>query len=211
MCFFHSLVWSFQFGAIHWLAPNGEALATWLLFITGLVAIPFAFRQLSQQRDIARVENLCKLVEIFDGPNYVLTRWKTAKIRLDQFGDSLNTVEDKHEIPDTAYRLLDFFEHVARLVNQKYIDEEGAWSEFYEWILMYGIDFNPLIDAERLNRSDKTYYANFTDLRTKLECINKRKAGVTPPPTRDDLRDFYEMEQNALEDLHGCKDYRRVH
>lgn len=217
MCSFHSLVWSFQFGAIHWLFPNGEALATWLLFLTGLLAILFARYQLSQQRDIAlqeanldrelqRVENLNKLVEIFDGPNYVPTRWLMAKTRLKQLGNACIIEKDKRKIPDTAYRLLDFFEHVSRLVNQNYIDAEGAWSEFYEWILMYGMDFDSLIDIERQNKSDPTYYENFTNLCTKLYNINKQKAGASHPPTKEELRDFYEMEHNALENLPGCKD-----
>ena len=155
---------------------------------------------------LQRVENLNKLVEIFDGPNYVPTRWLMAKTRLKQLGNACIIEKDKRKIPDTAYRLLDFFEHVSRLVNQNYIDAEGAWSEFYEWILMYGMDFDSLIDIERQNKSDPTYYENFTNLCTKLYNINKQKAGASHPPTKEELRDFYEMEHNALENLPGCKD-----
>lgn len=167
-------------------------LATWLIFLTGAGAAAFAAKQLKQSRELKRIENLHDLIKWFDGDMYLSTRQHLARKRLDQIANNDPLTDDN--APASAYRLLDFFEHIAWLKEKGYVSVDAIWNAFYDPCIHLYSDLLPLIEPERRAQDDNTIYTGVGTLVKALHEQQRREGGESLSPDNETVKRFYECE-----------------
>lgn len=168
------------------------AIATAALAITGALALWFAKRQLKQDRDAARIDNLERQLEAFDSERFLNIRRRLASLRA-RNGKLQPLAED--DAPSEMYDVLNFFEHLAFLVREKYLPAYHVWHAFGYWAFSFFYDARRVIEFEQID--DPTFFDDFEWLINKLQKIEARECGHRNIPSEDDLLDFY------LEESHG--------
>jgi hypothetical protein len=151
-----------------------------------------AKRQIEAERLFRCVDHLEKQVDIFSSSVYLETRKSLASKRL--LEDSLASL-DIDDPPEEAYEILNFFEHLAFLVERKHLIEYDVWHSFWYWAEAYYCDFEALIRAE-LN-DDPTAFCDFVKLMEKLKAVQKAEGGSTSKWESDELVEFYRLEKGA--------------
>ena len=171
-----------------------ESYSTLCLAIVGLVGAIYVPIQISVAKKSQQVENLQKLVEWFDGPIYILTRKELALKRLKQIhGDQPLSYEGA---PSQAWRVLDFFEHVAWLAEKNYVSYEDVWNPFYDSVTRVYADLEVLIQVERKIQDDKTIYASLDSLIQKMRNMNHKQGGSDKPPGKELIEGYYKTESD---------------
>jgi len=70
--------------------------------------------------------------------------------------------------PVTVFEVLDFYEHLALLVNKGHLDLYDVWHTFYEWAQPVYVDFQALIEAPVSMYSD-----HYVDLRAMMRKMDE--------------------------------------
>ena len=99
------------------------------LVITGVVAIIFAYVQLENERKYRRIENLEAQIQRFDSKAIVLQRTALAKARVDTDLKKLVKL-DLDDTPNSAYKILNYFEHLSLLVRKGHLAAFDVWHSF---------------------------------------------------------------------------------
>jgi hypothetical protein len=157
------------------------AAFTAVIAITGIIALIYAWKQLKQFREAARVQHLVRLVEQFENPPLVNIRKSLADKRL------RGTAE-----PPELENLLNFFETIGLLVRRGHLDASDVWSSFSYWMFNVFADFRGVIEEEQ--KDDPTYYSDFSELIERLRLIEKEEGGTAYPPSADDIEEFWRYE-----------------
>jgi hypothetical protein len=161
------------------------AAATWVIAITGVVALIYASRQLKQARETEKVKHLVEFTREFDSD--AMSKWRkiVAEQRLKGVG-----------YPDEAQRLLDFFETIGLLVRRGYLDDNDVWGTFGYWMFNIYTDFRE--DIEQFQRDDDTYYQDSCELLERLRQIEHKKGCNDDRPSRDEITEFWEDEAKVV-------------
>jgi hypothetical protein len=177
---------------INWEALT--AIATIALVITGIGAIWFAKRQLENDRESRRVENLERQLEAFNSQVIRGRRNSLAIVRIDNTTQKLQHMSPE-EPPLSLFPVLDFFEHIALLVRRNRIETRDVWHAFGEWIFAIGCDCRRAIELQQ--HYDRTYYEDFMWLVDELQNIQRKEAGFARVYSDDDLYEFYLSESEG--------------
>jgi hypothetical protein len=149
------------------------------------VALLFAAWQIRRARKQAQIQHLLQVDHEFTGQPLVQYRCALAKKRL--AGESE---------PLELYRILDFFETIGLLVRRKYLDSYDVWSMYSHWMFNVYSDFEKAITEFR--SEDPSYYAEFARLLEKLRKTEKAQGGTLAPPTKGEIKEFWEEEAQLL-------------
>ena len=173
---------------------NWEALtavSTAALVATGAGAIYFAYRQIENERGYRRIENLEEQMERFDSDPVGEYRRALAQERLDAARTRLRKL-DVDNPPNCAYELLNFFEHIAFLVEKGHLNLYDVWHTFDYWATAYYYDFRAVIELEQ--RDDVSSYSDFVNLISQLRRIQIEETGQENTWLEDELVGFYNAE-----------------
>jgi hypothetical protein len=105
------------------IADCTTAVATTIIAGTGVCALIYASRQLTQGREAKKVKHLVEFVEEFEREPMAYSRKTVAEKRLKGTA-----------YPPEAQKILDFFETIGLLVRRGYLDECDVWSSFGYWM-----------------------------------------------------------------------------
>ena len=171
------------------------ALSSVLVALTGIGAVLFAYYQIRESREEARVQHLVELVQQFDQPPVADARKTLALQRMDAKQNALKPL-DVNDPPDAVYDVLNFFEHVSLLANSGYLEKKMVWSELGFWMFNVYADSRPLIDDDQKN--DPAEFAELTKLMETMRQIEiKEGHGAQDHPSPDDILSFYQSEATA--------------
>jgi hypothetical protein len=149
--------------------------------LTGIIALIYASRQLSQSREAARVQHLLKFVEQFDSEPLKEVRESLANRRLEGIAE-----------PPEMDVILSFFETIGLLVRRGHLDANDVWECFSYWIFNVYSDSREAV--ERGQKADASCYRDFSALVEKLRGIEEKEGGTCYPPSREDIKDFWKYE-----------------
>ncbi|MGC2163366.1 MAG: hypothetical protein WA634_15770 [Silvibacterium sp.] len=152
--------------------------------------------QVRQAKELKRIENLQELLSWFDGAMYLKTRQSLARARLQQIKKQTPLTESN--APADAYRLLDFFEHVAWLAEKGYVSADDMWCAFYDPIIHLYADLEVLIKEERNAQTDNGIYAGLEKLVRKLYKVQTNQGQSPNKPNEPLIRRYYESNSALL-------------
>jgi hypothetical protein len=94
------------------------------------------------------------------------------------------------EGPPEEYEILNFFETVAMLTNDGYLNDKDVWETF-------GVDIFPLYaDArdsiEQDRKDDQAEFTNLVNLMPRLQAIDEAQHGSESKPSKDEIQEFWE-------------------
>src|SRR5271157_84619 len=185
-------------------APEvATASATLLLAGTAVWALRFAKRQLKQDRNAARIDNLERQMEFFDSERFVSIRKRLASSRTKN--GKLQPLSDD-DAPSELYDVLNFFEHLGFLVREKHLPAYHVWHAFGYWAFSFFYDARRVIEYEQAN--DPTFFDDFEWLIGKLQRIETKQCGRKDIPSDDELLGFY-LEENRGTTVRQRKARRR--
>jgi hypothetical protein len=144
-------------------------------------ALLYASRQIREARDEAQIQHLLTLDHEYQTEPYVKYRRVYAQKRLAGEDD-----------PDEGYQILDFFEPVALLANDGYLNDTHVWETFGVNVLYMYADEKENIEQAR--KDDPSEYSNLSLLVPRLEAIEVSHHGKSAKPSEDEIRDFWEDE-----------------
>ena len=152
----------------------------------------FAYYQIKESREEARIQHLVEVVQQFDQPPYSDIRIRLAAQRIDtkqRIVRPLNVEDPPGEMID----LIDFFQHVGLLVRRGYLDEGDVYGEFADPMFLLYTDARPLIDARQ--KEEPAVWGDFTDLMQAMVRIDQEdNAGVGNHPSQEDIYEEYNAD-----------------
>ena len=160
-------------------------VATSMIAVTGVWALIYAHKQLSQSRESEKVKHLVDFNKEFDCDPMAQWRKNVAEQRLKGVA-----------FPDEALRLLDFFETIGLLVRRGYLDAEDVWSTFSYWIFNIYSDFRD--EIEQIQRDDENYYNDFCSLLERLRKIEHDAGSSDDRPSKEEIQEFWSDEAKTI-------------
>jgi hypothetical protein len=161
-------------------AGTVTAYATVLLVLTGLGALCFAWKQISDARKLAQVQHLKDLWRDFHSEPMAGFRHKTARSKL------ANAGMDETDF----FKVLNFFEVLGLLEKRDYLATEDIWEIFSPWIFCYYQEL-AAIRPELSSSDDPNSYTNLAALCKKLESWELKHNKKWTPKTEDRLTQFW--------------------
>lgn len=162
-------------------AERLTAFFTAIIAVTGVAALVYAHRQLSEAHDEAQIQHLMAFDQQYRQEPMISYRKGYATKRL-------AGVED----PPEETRLLDFFETIGLLVNHGYLSDTDVWETFGIEIMPLYADARDTIEQEQ--KTDPAEYANFVLLAHRVESIEQERHGALVKPSKDDIKEFWQDE-----------------
>ena len=169
-----------------------NAISSLALVIVGAGALLFAYFQIKEARNEAKIQHLVEVVQEFDGPHYSDMRRRLAIARIDPTQKNLRPL-DVTAPPDDMIDLLDFYQHIGRLVTRGYLDPDDVYSEFSDPMFLLYTDARPLIDARQ--KEEIAVWGDFTDLIAVMKRIDEGdNAGAGDHPSTEDMFEQYNAD-----------------
>jgi hypothetical protein len=131
-----------------WNWEKVNAISSILLVFVGVGGIVFAYYQIKESRDEAKMQHLVEVVQQFDQPPYSDIRKKLGVERIDTKQRTVRPL-DVEDPPNEMIDLLDFCRHIGMLVSRGYLDEGDVYGEFADPLFLLYSDARPLIDARQ--------------------------------------------------------------
>lgn len=169
--------------------------STVLIAITGVLALIFAYLQIRESRQQAKVTQLESLIQEFDRSPLIEKRKALASQRIDQQKHTMIDLDSENP-PAEAYDVLNFFENIGLLTRKGFLDKNDVSEEFGDWMFAYYSDLRPFLDSEQKN--DQNAYSNFSSLMQELYEMNKTRRGTTDHPSPAELYDWYSTELSPI-------------
>lgn len=161
------------------------AFATCLIALTGVIALIFAWQQLGQGRDQAKIAHLVNYDRDYRSDAMLRCRERLAK-------DCRSGLND----PPSLGPLLDFFDTIGLLEQKGYLNTYEVWSTFgYTVLIIFGQFESLLRDWQR---EDKTSYTDFIELAERMRRVEKKHGGPSAYPTQEELTDYWQAEIDEI-------------
>src|ERR1019366_1707306 len=129
--------------------PDGwgmaNAISSIALVALGAGALLFAYFQIKEARDEAKIQHLVEIVQQFDQPPYSDIRRRLGAARIDTKQGTVRQL-NVNDPPGEMIDLLDFYQHIGLLVSRGYLDPQAVYSEFSDPMFLLYTDGRPLID-----------------------------------------------------------------
>jgi hypothetical protein len=147
----------------------------------------FVWWQVHQIREVNAYGLLRDEVKRFNAPEMRACRARLARTLLDSRRDFAKIDEDGEEV--CAY-----FEDIGLLLRRNVVPVYFIWSMLSDEILHYGQLLRDYLAWVRQSTNDPTFYIEFDLLRERVAALQKKKSGLEPAYTEDELREFLEDE-----------------
>jgi hypothetical protein len=169
-----------------------NSISSVCLVLVGLGAMWFAYTQIKESRDEAKIQHLVEVVQQFDQPPYSDIRRRLAAQRIDTKQKIVRPL-DVEDPPGEMIDLLDFCQHIGLLVNRGYLDEGDVYGEFADPMFLLYRDARPLIDARR--KEEPAVWGDFVDLVQALERIDiESNNGAANHPSQEEIYEEYNAD-----------------
>lgn len=170
--------------------------STLAIAITAIVALAFAYDQIRESHDQARIQHLIEVVNQFDQKPMADIRTKLARSRIDQKHETLVPLKPD-DAPEEMYTVLDFFEHVGLLEQRGYLDKADVWAEFSSYLFPFYTDAQPVIYEEQ--KGTPATWEDLVLLMKDLQEVDARQENSigSNQRTQNDLYSFYVDESTA--------------
>lgn len=169
-----------------------NAISSVFLVLVGVGGIIFAYVQIRESRDEAKIQRLVEVVRQFDQPPYSDIRRRLAAQRIDTKQKSVRPL-DVEDPPGEMIDLLDFCQHIGFLVSRGFLDRDDVYGEFADPMFLLYTDARPLIDARR--KKEPAVWGDCVDLMQVLIQIDaENNAGVANHPSQDDIYEEYNAD-----------------
>jgi hypothetical protein len=121
----------------------------------------------------------------------------------------LSSRRDFEKIDEDAEEVCGYFENVGLLLRRRIVPAYIIWSmQSYE-VFFYWQLLRDYLDWVRQVTKDRTFYMEFDLLRNRLAALQKKRSGLEPVYTDDELREFLEGEAKLTEGAAAPKRPRR--
>jgi hypothetical protein len=138
------------------------------------------------------IENMWRLVDRWDSERLREARAETARLLLENW-------DDRSQLPDAAFELLDTFELLGYLVvRSKTLSLEDAWINFSGNAIQWWHLCRPGVEALRVD--DPTLYEDYAALADRLqdlEAKRRKRSRDSLVPSERDLQTFLRGVQQA--------------
>jgi hypothetical protein len=159
-------------------------------FIGIVGGILFVWWQVRQIREVNAYGLLRDEVKRFNSPELRGCRARLARTLLASRRDFEKIDEDGEEV-------CGYFEGIGMLLRRKVVPVYYIWTmQSYE-ILFYGQLLRDYIAWVRQSTKDHTFYIEFDLLRDRVAALQKKRSGLEPVYTEDELREFLDDEADV--------------
>jgi hypothetical protein len=150
----------------------------------------FVWWQVRQIREVNAYGLLRDEVKRFNAPEMRARRSRLAAALL-------KSRRDFGKIEDDAEEVCNYFEDIGLLLRRRVVPVYFIWSmQSYE-ILFYGQLLRDYLVWVRQTTKDRTFFEEFDLLRSRVAALQKKRSGLEPVYTEDELREFLEDEAKA--------------
>jgi len=181
--------------------PNLPTLITAVAAVVAAVvaagAVFFEGRRVRRQLGI---ENMWRLIETWDSPEFRARRAEAASLLSESFPRRPRRL---HEVPYAVLDLLNMFELLGYLVvRSKTLPLEDAWINFSAPAVQWWHVCRPIVEI--FQADDATVYEDYAELAKRFIAEDARRLGRNQEellPSDDDLRSFLLSEVELVEAL----------
>jgi hypothetical protein len=175
---------------VNWSAVS--AIAHTVMALATIGAFIFAWVQIQDLREEAKIHHLMEQVSTFDGPRYTEIRKSLAIQRMDTKQERLQIL-DPDNPPTALYDELNFCEDLGLLSRHGSLNLHDVYEEFAYWLFPVYTDARPVIDAYR--KKGPNDYVNCEWLVENIRPIEiKEDAGAEDHPNEAAIYEFYAGE-----------------
>ena len=160
------------------------ALFSGMVAVTAVCGLWYASSQLEEAHGEAQIQHLTSFVNEFDQEPMATYRKVLADKRLNA----------KDEDPPELYRVLDFYEKVALLVDRGYLNEDDVRNQFGYWMLHLSADSATRAHIDDEQKKNPGEYGGYLRMVGDLQKLDKENGGKLYNLTDDDVKDFYREE-----------------
>jgi hypothetical protein len=147
----------------------------------------FVWWQVRQIREVNAYTLMRDEVKRFNAPEMRACRTRLARTLLASRRDFAKIDEDGEEV--CAY-----FEDVGLLLRRRVVPAYFIWSMQSEEILYYWQLLRDYLAWVRQYTKDQTFFIEFDLLRNRVAALQKKRSGLEPVYTEEELREFLEGE-----------------
>ncbi len=159
-------------------------------FIGTVGGLLFVWWQVRQIREVNAYELMQGQVKRFNSPEMRACRARLARTLLTSRRDFDKIDEDGEEV-------CSYFEDIGLLLRRRVVPTYFIWSmQSYE-ILFYWQLLRDYLAWVRRSTGDDTFYIEFDLLRKRVAALQKKRSGLEPVNSEDELREFLEGEAEA--------------
>jgi hypothetical protein len=156
-------------------------------FIGTVGGLLFVWWQVRQIREVNAYGLLRDEVKRFNAPEMRACRARLAQTLL-------APRRDFGKINEEAEEVCAYFEDIGLLLRRRVVPVYFIWSMQSVEILFYGQLLRNYLSWVRQTSKDQTFYIEFDLLRDRVAALQKKKSGLEPAYTDDELREFLEDE-----------------
>jgi hypothetical protein len=158
--------------------------------------------KVTQIREVNAYGLLRDEVKRFNSPEMRASRARLARTLL-------ASRRDFEKIDDDAEEVCAYFEDIGLLLRRRVVPAYLVWSmQSYE-ILFYWQALREYLAWVRESTKDPTFYIEFDLLRKRVAALQKKRSGLEPAYTDDELREFLEAEAKEADGAATPKRPRR--
>lgn len=173
------------------------AVAAVLAAVVAAGAVFFEARRVRRQLGI---ENMWRLIDTWDSPEFRARRAEAASLLLETFPSRPHQL---HDVPYAVLDLLNMFELLGYLVvRSKTLPLEDAWINFSAPAVQWWHVCRPIVEI--FQADDETVYEDYTKLTDKFIAEDARRLDTKREelvPSDDDLSSFLRSEMELIEAL----------
>jgi hypothetical protein len=111
----------------------------------------------------------------------------------------LASQRDFEQIEEDGAEVCDYFENIGMFLRRRVVPVYYIWSMQGDEILFYWQLLRDYLAWVRQSARDHTYYIEFDWLRERVAALQKKRSGLEPVYTEDELREFLEDEAKLAE------------
>jgi len=181
--------------------PNLPTLITAVAaVVAAVVAAGAVFFESRRVRRQLGIENMWRLIETWDSPEFRARRAEAASLLSESFPRRPRRL---HEVPYAVLDLLNMFELLGYLVvRSKTLPLEDAWINFSAPAVQWWHVCRPIVEI--FQADDATVYEDYAELAKRFIAEDARRLGRNQEellPSDDDLRSFLLSEVELVEAL----------
>jgi hypothetical protein len=162
-------------------------------FVGTVGGLMFVWWQVRQIREVNAYELMQKEVKRFNSPEMRACRAGLARTLL-------VSPRDFDKIKEDGAEVCDYFEGVGMLLRRRVVPVYYVWAmQSYEILFYWQLLRGYLVWLRRFTQDD-TFYIEFDLLRKRVAALQKKRAGLEPVYSEDELREFLGEEAEAEAD-----------
>jgi hypothetical protein len=180
------------------------SLVTNVASVIGTVGgLLFVWWQVRQIREVNAYGLLRDEVKRFNSPEMRVCRARLANTLL-------ASRRDFAQIDVAGEEVCAYFEDIGLLLRRRVVPVYYVWSMQGHEILFYGQLLRDYLAWVRRSTKDHTFYIEFDLLRDRVAALQKKRSGLEPAYTEEELREFLDNEAAMADGTTTARKHRRM-